>query len=317
MSQQSLFDPPRIAPTWTGCELAGLLRLPGVGPGRALEIARASGSRTHWDVEALRRLGTWAKDLPASPPPVVEPAGDAMPIGFFDDAFPTLLRQLKSRPPAVLWVRGILPKGEKTLAIVGTRNPDQYAIKVARRIATAVADAGFVVVSGLARGCDAIAQEACLDAGGSTVAYLGGSLTNPQPLSSKEIAYRILDGGGALVTEVEPEVEVRPNQLVDRNRLQSGSSRATIVIQTGIPGGTLHTARFTVEQERKLAVVRPPTPNAPGWEGNEALLADQPFPMQVLRVTGRQADVLKRKVPFADISLSDPENLDELFREFA
>ncbi len=163
-------------------------------------------------------------------------------------------------PPAVLYARGNLECVAMGLAvaIVGTREPTPYGQGVSRRFAQRCAERSVCVVSGLAIGCDSLAHEGCLDAHGRTVAVLAHGLDTVYPLSSRSLAARILDEGGMLVSEYPPGVGMRPNQLVERDRLQPGLSGGLIVIETDIKGGTMHAVRQAREQKRPVACLQHP-----------------------------------------------------------
>jgi DNA processing protein len=312
--QQSLLDVQ--APSWSGEQLAGLLRIKGIGPAAALKIANAVPDPARWDAARARGVVRQGTEVPDSLPESVGAVGDARPVGYFDAEYPSALRSIPNNPPAVLWVRGRIPDLAKAVAVVGTRNPDSYGSAVARRIGRRAAERGVPVVSGLALGCDTAAHQGCLEGGGIAVAFLGGNLLDPQPRKNRELAKTILETGGALITEVEPSVEVRPNQLVERDRLQCGSSSATIVVQTGIPGGTLHTARFTLEQSRILAVVKPPPDATEGWAGNKALLSELPD-LASLKWDKRRLGPRNSDAMLATVCLTDKMSVDALLERIA
>jgi len=128
---------------------------------------------------------------------------------------------------------------------------------VAPRLAGFFAEQGWSIVSGLARGVDTLCHEAALRAGGHTVAVLANGLDTVYPRQNSELADRILAQGGALLSEQPPGTPALPKHLTRRNRIQSGMSVATIVMQTDIVGGTMHTARYTLLQGRLLAAPVP------------------------------------------------------------
>jgi DNA processing protein len=173
-----------------------------------------------------------------------------------DEAYPEWLRTIGDAPP-ILYVKGTLRAGLRSVACVGTREPSRFGERVTEALTTAVVNAGWSVVSGLAVGVDAIAHEVCLKKSGHTVAVLANGLDSIYPASNRELAERIVDAGGALVSEQPFGTEAIPRTLVQRDRLQSGMSAGTIVMQTDLVGGTMHTVRFTLLQRRLLVVPRP------------------------------------------------------------
>lgn len=181
------------------------------------------------------------------------------------------------KPPAVLYYMGdieaaVLPG----VAVIGTREPTDYGYEFGQRIARQCCDSGFAVVSGLAVGCDTSAHEGALAANGRTIAVMAHGLDSVYPPANRGLAERIRESGGLLVSEYSPGTEIRPNQLVERDRLQAGLSRGVIVIETGIKGGTMHTVGFALEQGRVLAAVahKPELQHEPKTFGNQSLIQD-------------------------------------------
>ena len=147
-------------------------------------------------------------------------------LSQFDSEYPKLLKQIKDRP-LVLYIKGVLSSGIRNVACVGTRNPTQFGIHQTQQIVEMLVRDQWSIISGLAFGIDAEAHR--------------------QALASK-----ILDGGGALISEQPFGVRALAHHLVQRNRLQSGMSAGTIVMQTALDGGTMQTVRFTLMQGRKI-----------------------------------------------------------------
>jgi DNA processing protein len=179
--------------------------------------------------------------------------------------------------PALIYVLGdasIL--SSPSIAVIGTRHPSVYGEKSGRKIAHTMAMEGFVVVSGLAEGCDTVAHQGCLDAGGKTVAVLAHGFGEVYPKSNEGLAAQILETGGCLVSEYQPGTPIRRSSFVERDRLQSGLSDAVVVIETDIEGGTMHTVSYAEKQGRILASLRHPLEyrNHPMSRGNTKLIED-------------------------------------------
>lgn len=296
---------------WSAGQLAALLALDGIGSAMALKCANQWPDPADFCTpsEKIRvALGRLGKVLPDRLPEPLMESSEVKLVGFFDREYPARLRDIHS-PPAVLWVRGALPSKTAGIAVVGTRNPDEFGRRVAKLAGQLVAEAGLVTVSGLALGCDALAHDAALDAGGYALAFLGGSLMSPEPKSNSALATRILDSGGALVSEVPPETKNSPRTLVTRDRLQSGFSEATIICQTGIPGGTLHAARECLRQKRTLIVAKPnsDTVNLESSMGNLALCERSGFDTE--RLFGKRVVEISDKHPLADLVVETPGDL--------
>jgi len=170
-----------------------------------------------------------------------------------DRAWPAELRALEGAPDE-LWVRGEVPLLEPLprVAIVGTRSPTPYGEGQARRFAHALASAGVVIVSGLARGIDAAAHAAALDAGGATIAVLGSGVDRPWPPGP--LADRIA-ADGLLLSEFRPGQGPRRHHFPRRNRLISALSAAVVVVEAAFASGSLITARWAADQGRQVCAV--------------------------------------------------------------
>ena len=294
--------------------LSRLLSVPGVGPKTALALAARF---TSWD-EMTRAPGAVMAEVAGQRAtradfslgrPLPEKALDGV-VTVFDDSYPPLLRDIDD-PPVLLWTLGdVGPAGSLAGAVVGTRQPTRWGCRVAAAAAEAIGYSGASVVSGLALGIDGEAHRAALASGHHTVAVLGSGVDSPSPREHQELAEAILEAGGALVSEMPPGTAPSARTLVGRNRLQSGLSRLTVVAQCGIPSGTLHTARFTLLQGRRLIVPVPTGAHAddPASAGNVALAVSEPDPT-VLRASKGDAAWLTRRARLAD---DTPENGEEL-----
>ena len=163
-------------------------------------------------------------------------------------------QQLKAipDPPAILCKKGKLSQfGEKSVAIVGTTNPTEAGILAALELATKLVQAGFLVVSGLAKGIDASAHLGALSANGLTVGVLGCDLFSIYPSENRGLAERICERG-ALLSEHPFTVQPTPANLILRNRIISGLSMATIVVESSKNGGAMRTAKLALEHGRFL-----------------------------------------------------------------
>jgi len=171
-------------------------------------------------------------------------------LSIFDTDYPDALRSLSDRPP-VLFVKGKLPPS-RSVACIGTREPSKFGEFVSDKIVEVLVGANWTIVSGLAIGVDTLSHRAALHHGGRTVAVMAGGLDGVYPKQNAKLAEEILEKDGALVSEQSFSVPPSPRNLVQRDRLQSGLSTATFVMQTDIKGGSMHTVRFTIQQNRLL-----------------------------------------------------------------
>lgn len=177
-----------------------------------------------------------------------------------DAEYPELLRALAGAPER-LWVRGALAAAP-TVAIVGSRRPTPYGLRMARRLAAGLAQAGVTVVSGLARGIDTAAHEAAVSAGGVSWAVLGSGLDRLYPPENAALAAALVAGGGAVLSEQAPEQGPRPGFFPARNRIISGLSWAVVVVEGDPKSGSLITARWAADQGREVLAVPGPADSA-------------------------------------------------------
>lgn len=171
-----------------------------------------------------------------------------------DDEYPARLRDIPD-PPGVLFLRGELTGADElALAIVGTRHATTYGAQQADRLAGGLARAGYTIVSGLARGIDAAAHRAALAAGGRTIAVLGSGITELYPPEHKSLAAEIATRG-AVLSESPPRAPPLSGAFPQRNRLISGLSLGTLVVEADVRSGALITARHAGEQGRDVFAV--------------------------------------------------------------
>lgn len=184
-------------------------------------------------------------------------------ISYYESGFPANLRNTKtedgkrSDPPILLFYKGDLTAlNEPAIAIIGTRNNTPGGEKAGLYLSSEFARRGFCIVSGLALGCDTIGHKGALKAGGKTIAFLAHGLDTIYPSQNKNLAQEIIQSGGLLLSEYEIGTPVTQYNLVARDRLQAGLSLATLVIQTGVKGGTMHAAMNCINSGKPLFVIK-------------------------------------------------------------
>ncbi len=192
-------------------------------------------------------------------------------ITFDDPEYPPLLRQIYD-PPALLWVKGDPAALSKPgLAVIGTRRADRYGQKQAEVWSRRVIRTGLSVISGLAFGVDTIAHRISLMERGTTVAVLGSGIDWIYPSTNGKLAARIIENGGVLATEFPPGTKPDANNFPVRNRIVSGICLGVLVIQSGVKGGSMITARLALDQNREVFVV-PHNLDQKKGEGNHFLI---------------------------------------------
>jgi DNA processing protein len=170
--------------------------------------------------------------------------------------FPEVLTHIPD-PPKELYILGDLGPllQQSTLAVVGSRRVTPYGRGVTEELVRSVARQGVVIISGLALGVDAIAHEAALAVGGKTIAVLGCGLDKPYPATNRRLARRILEQGGALISEYPEGTPPLQHHFIARNRLVSGLSDGVLITEAAAKSGTVHTAGFALDQGKVVMAV--------------------------------------------------------------
>lgn len=175
-------------------------------------------------------------------------------LTWHDADYPPRLKQIYDLPP-LLYVKGkLLPDDERSIAVVGTRKPSPYGVQVAEKMVRDIAEAGVAVVSGLARGVDGIAHGAALNGGARTIAVLGSGVDVIYPREHQRLAARIVENG-ALVSEHPLGTRPDARNFPRRNRIMSGMTLGTLVIEAPKNSGALITARQALDESREVFAV--------------------------------------------------------------
>lgn len=229
-------------------------------PARPREVVRliAAAARDPGSVHRLsRELGLWM-------------------LTPLDPTFPPRLARLDP-PPAVIYGQGdpVALDAARAVAIVGTRRPTLVGRALAARVAARLVECHAVVISGLAVGIDGAGHSATLDAGGRTVAVIGGGHARLGPRAHRPLARRIVELGGAVVAELPPDARPTKGTFPRRNRVISALADAILVIEAPLRSGALITARLALEAGQSV-LVAPGRPGDPSTAGCLALLRDSP-----------------------------------------
>jgi DNA processing protein len=194
-----------------------------------------------------------------------------------DPAYPSILNDIPD-PPLVLFAIGSLDLLDApAVALVGSRDHSSYGGRMTRSIAAVAAKAGVVVVSGMARGLDAEAHAAALDAGGGTIGVLGNGLGVVYPAANRKL-YRRVEQEGLLLTEFPPGEKPHAGSFPRRNRVISGLAQVTVVVEAASGSGTLITVGAALEQGREVMAV-PGNVTSPTSVGTNGLLRDGATPL--------------------------------------
>jgi DNA processing protein len=263
----------------------GFNRVPGIGVVRLRRLLDAFGdARAAWEAPAgeLAASGLQGRALgaliearqrfdPAAELRRLDEAG-VRALAIDAPGYPARLREIYAAPP-VLFVKGELrAEDDLSVAVVGTRRATTYGKIATERLIGDLAGSGVTIVSGFARGIDTVAHRAALDAGGRTIAVFACGLDVIYPPENQALAERIA-GQGALVSEHPLGARPEATNFPARNRIVSGISRATLVVEAGAQSGALITARFAADQGRDVLAVPGPI-TSPGSVGANRLIQD-------------------------------------------
>jgi DNA processing protein len=175
-------------------------------------------------------------------------------ITWHDKDYPARLKEIHDKP-ALIFIKGeIKTEDEWCVSVVGTRQPTIYGRQVAEEMASGLARARITVVSGLAKGIDAISHQATLSAGGRTLAVVGGGLDSIYPAENTDLSRRIAERG-ALISEYPPGTRPRPENFPRRNRILSGLCLGVLVVEAAESSGALITAHLALEQNREVFAI--------------------------------------------------------------
>lgn len=194
-----------------------------------------------------------------------------------DDIYPALLKEV-DQPPPVLYVRGnLIPADGVAVAIVGTRRLTMYGKQVTDELAAYLSHHGVTIISGLARGVDAVAHDAALKSGGRTIAVLGSGVDVIYPPEHQHLADQIIQQG-AVISDYPPGTPPDGINFPPRNRIISGLALATVIVEAGDKSGALITASFAANQGRDVLAV-PGSIYAPQSKGTNRLIQQGARPM--------------------------------------
>ena len=246
-------------------------------------------------------------------------------LTLLDDDYPRLLREIDQSPP-VLYVKGTLTQADEfSVAIVGTRRVSDYGQQIARDASIYLAGHGLTIVSGLARGVDGLAHRHALETGGRTIAVLGSGVDVIYPPEHRKLADAISENG-AVISDYPLGTQPEGVNFPPRNRIISGLSLATIVIEAGERSGALITADFALEQGRDVFAV-PGNVLSPASRGTNRLIQDGAYAMvtpqdvlDVLNLTEIESIKTARQVLPADTTEAkilkvmsfEPMHIDEI-----
>lgn len=212
--------------------------------------------KTGWDEATIQEFIEWKKNINEEKIQETLNKEKIICITQEDSNYPRLLKEIYD-PPLCLFVRGTLQSDDFALAVVGPRKCSSYGQQVTEMLVGPLAEAGITIVSGLALGIDGIAHDVALKANGRTVAVLGGGVDEAtiQPRSHYGLSERILEQGGAIISEYPPFTKAMNFTFPARNRIIAGMTLGTLVIEAGESSGSLITATCALDSNREVFAV--------------------------------------------------------------
>lgn len=239
--------------------------------------------------------------------------------------YPSLLKEIP-KPPSILYLNGNIDcLKQPTIAIVGTRKATPYGLKMARGLARDLAAEGITIVSGLALGIDAEAHIGTLEADGKTIAVLGSGINQVYPSTNRLLAKKIIECGGAIVSEFTPDLKPDKWTFPQRNRIIAGLSQMTIVVEAPKRSGALITAYLALDYNREVGAI-PGEIESINSDGTNNLIrlgatlirsADDVLEVLGINKTEQKLNNLDEMEKIILQHLSAPQNIDNLLKQSA
>ena len=322
MNQRSIFDRSFEQKfTWQSKHIKFFLELPNIGLATVEKIIEVNPDIDQWDRDYVAsQFPNYEKSKMLLPEeiPKLQNLDETIVMNYKEDRFPQILKEMTKDKPLLLWFKGNV-SNQEGVAVVGSRKIIPETSEIVNSFIKRLSDLHVSIVSGLANGVDELAHLAALENNLKTIAVLPSSLDNILPKSNTNLAHEIVENGGLIVTEYGPGSPRKPenSNYISRNRIQAGLSDLIFVAQSSIPGGTMTTAKFALDYQKKLSVYKSSSNlDIEEYKGNKYLIQaiNEKFDFSVLKFTKKQISVLKEKKSLADFSI--PEDLEEIKRIF-
>ena len=195
-------------------------------------------------------------------------------ITVFDENYPEKLEVMENKRPLILYIKGNIEALTKpNISVIGTRKPSklsqEFEVNLVKNI---VNSTDRVIVSGLALGCDKIAHQTTVDENKVTVAVLPSGINNIKPAKHRKLADDIINTGGCLISEYEPDKGVYKSSYIERDHIVAALSDATLIVECGVKSGTMHTVNAANDYQRQIYAYLPDERSEDSYDGNEFIL---------------------------------------------
>lgn len=242
-------------------------------------------------------------------------------LEYMSESYPKRLKEIK-KPPSRLYVLGderIL--NDTGIAVIGSRTNTQYGEKMCKKFVKDLLEYNIGIISGLAFGIDSIAHKTCLENGGKTIAVLPSGLENICKATNQKLINRIINNGGAIVSEYEDNVMADSNKFLERNRIVAGLGIGTLVVEAGYRSGTSVTARFTCQNCKPLFCIPSSLENEKGIVTNELIQKGAKLVIKAediieeINKTNPEINFKKRKLEIKDFYFDVSPELLSIYKE--
>lgn len=204
-------------------------------------------------------------------------------ITVFDEEYPNKLNMMENNRPLILYVKGNVEALTKSnIAFIGTRKPSDISEKFETEVVKTILDSSDrVIVSGLALGCDKIAHQTTVDENKQTIAVLPSGVNVIKPAKHKKLAQDIIQTGGCLISEYEPDKSAYKSTYVERDAIVAALSDDIFVVECGIESGTMHTVDFASDYNKTIFTYIPEDSSTGSFDGNEYILKNKENSIEV------------------------------------
>ena len=239
-----------------------------------------------------------------------------MIIEYSNELYPERLREI-SNPPTRLYVLGNIEiLNEIGIAVVGSRTNTQYGENMCKTFTQSLVEYNINIISGLALGIDGIAHKTCIKNSGKTIAVLPSGFKNIYPETHIPLAKEILQSGGTLVTEYEPDIKVDSKKFKERNRIVAGLGTGTLVVEAGYRSGTSVTARYTQNQSKPVFCVPSSLENMKGRTTNTLIQKGAHLVTNIDDILNKYPNINfeKKAIQKQELYLDIPQELIEVYK---